>query len=164
MNDSLISAIQVSIRVAAAATLAVALALLLRFEFPIYALISAVVVTDLSAARTRQLALPRLAGTILGGSLGAAISTALFSMSSAPLIIGLSIFAVVFLSHFVGLKDGAKVAGYVCGVVLISHSDRPWSYALYRSLETLLGIGTAVLVSLVPKLLTNREFSKQDSF
>ena len=48
----------------------------------------------------------------------------------------------------------AKVAGYVCGIVLLDHGDSPWSYAFFRMIETALGIGMAMCVSLVPKLLT----------
>jgi hypothetical protein len=66
---------------------------------------------------------------------------------------GAGIFAAMLTSHLLGMKDSAKVAGYVCGVVLLTHSDHPWSYALYRGLETGLGIAAAFSVGMVPKLL-----------
>jgi uncharacterized membrane protein YgaE (UPF0421/DUF939 family) len=160
----LLHALGLSIRAALAAGLAVAVAQLLRLQFPLYAMIAAVIVTDRSASETRQLALPRLAGTVLGATIGAAVVAALSDLLKlGPWVIGLGILAAMFLTHLLRLKDAAKVAGYVCGVVLLNHGDDPWSYALVRLIETVLGIGTAVLVSLVPKLIPIDKPKRQDS-
>ncbi|MFL6230662.1 MAG: FUSC family protein [Pyrinomonadaceae bacterium] len=158
------TALQVSTRAAMAAGLAVALSRLVRLQFPLYAMIAAILVTDLSPARTRQHGLPRLAGTMLGATVGAACCAALGQQSgSASLRLGLGILVAMLLSHVLRMKDAAKVAGYVCGVVLLNYSDSPWHYAVSRVCETVLGIGAAVAVSLVPKLLSVDEPDRQDS-
>ena len=69
----------------------------------------------------------------------------------------------MFFSHLLRLQDAAKVAGYVCGIVLFTYGEHPWSYALYRTMETVLGIGVAILVSLVPKLLPADEPNRPNS-
>jgi uncharacterized membrane protein YgaE (UPF0421/DUF939 family) len=153
-RSNLTPALQLSLRSAVAAGLAVGIAPRLGLQFPLYALIAAVIVTDLSASRTRQLALPRLAGTVPGATLGAVIDPFL---QPAAWAVALSVLAAIFLSHLSRLQDAAKVAGYVTGIVILNHGDHPWFYALHRVTETVLGIGLAVLVSLVPKLLRTDE-------
>lgn len=117
-------------------------------------MIAAVIVTDLSPPETRKLAWRRIAGTILGSLLGAVLAAAL---PHGALTIGLGIFLAMLLSHVVRLPQAARVAGYVCAIVLLEHTAEPWLYALWRFAETVLGIGVALLISLVPKLMRTDE-------
>ena len=152
-GENLIPAFQLSLRAAVAAGLALIAAQLLRLQHPLYAMISAVIVTDLVAAQTPKLALPRLAGTLVGGALGAVISTLLPASAWAAVF---GIFAAMFASHLLYLQGAARVGGYVCGIVLLDHRGSPWSYALFRMIETALGIVAAMGVSVVPKLLKSK--------
>lgn len=142
--------LQLALRAALAAGLSVAVAQLVSLPYPIYAMISAVLVTDLVAAQSRKLAVPRLAATVLGTLLGASINS-LLPTNVWTLLLG--ILSAMLLSDLLRLRHAAKVAGYICGVVLLDHGDQPWAYAAVRMVETLVGIAAAVLVSLLPKLI-----------
>jgi hypothetical protein len=52
-----------------------------------------------------------------------------------------------------GLPEAARIAGYLCAIVLLEHTENPWFHAMWRLVETVLGIGVALLVSLLPKLM-----------
>jgi uncharacterized membrane protein YgaE (UPF0421/DUF939 family) len=151
-GPSLIAGIQMSVRASFGAGISVFIAQLLELPHPLYALISAVIVTDLSASKTRKLGKPRLAGTVVGAGIGV-----IFSLLWPPTVwsIGIGILAAMILTYLLRLDSAAKVSGYVCGIIVINYGDDPLSYALYRLVETSLGISVAVLVSLVPKLLKN---------
>jgi uncharacterized membrane protein YgaE (UPF0421/DUF939 family) len=159
-QSSHVPAFQMSLRAAVAAALSVAVAQWWHLQFPIYAMISAVVVTDLKASETWKLGLPRLVGSILGAVLGAL--TCAFLRPNAWET-GLAIFVAMFLSHLLRLRNSAKVAGFVCGIVILAFGEDPWNYAFHRTIETALGIAMAMLVSLVPKLLPTHETAQQES-
>ena len=149
--SDLASGLQLSFRAAVSAGLAVAIAQLLHLQYPLYALVGAVIVTDLSPLQTRQLGLQRLAGTVLGAVIGAAI---IHVLPPGPLTIGFSILSAMFLSYILRLRGAAKITGYICGIVMLEHQGHQWSYAFFRLIETVLGIGVALLVSFVPKMLS----------
>src|SRR4051794_36270464 len=118
-RSRLVPGLQLSLRAAVAAGLACVAARLLHMQHPLYAMISAIVVTDLVPAETRKHALPRLAGTLLGSVVGAVISM-FFPPGVVVAVFG--IFVAMFASHLC-LEAAAKVAGLVCGIVLLEHTD-----------------------------------------
>jgi uncharacterized membrane protein YccC len=149
-RSTFIPALQLSFRAATAAAAAYAIARLLELEFPIYAMIAAVIVTDLEAGETRRLGLRRLGGTVIGSVLGALLSLLL---PGGVLTIATGIFLSMFLTHLLRAPQAARVSGYLCALVLIEHAADPWIYAFWRSVETVLGIAVAMLMSLVPRLI-----------
>ena len=144
------SALQLSVRAATAATLAYAVAQGLGLPGPIYALISGVMVTDLEPARSRGLAIPRILGTVVGTVLGGVLAPA---MVFGVWVVGIAIAAAMLLAHVLRKPEAARLAGYVCALVMLSHAGDAWEYAWWRCVETLLGIAAAVAVSFVPKVL-----------
>ena len=152
LSPAIVPALQVATRASVAAGLALFFARQLNLQFPVYALIAAIIVTDLSPATTRGLALQRLMGTLVGATLGAAISVTTPASRAAP-IVALAVAAAMLISHLLRIPAASRLAGYVCAIVLVNFHDHPWSYAAYRCVETVLGIATAVCVSFIPKLL-----------
>jgi uncharacterized membrane protein YgaE (UPF0421/DUF939 family) len=146
----LLSGIQLAIRASTAATASLLVAGALELDYPIYAFIAAVIVTDLQPPQTRQLGLRRIVSTVIGAATGAVLSPLL---PAGTLAIGAAIFLAMLLCALLRVKDGSRVAGYICGIVLLDHSAEPWSYAFFRLVETLIGVGIAWLIACVPLLI-----------
>lgn len=143
-------AVQLSARAALAAAIAFWAAKFFGSTYAIYALISAVMVTNLSVQETRGQALPRLVGTAIGAVVGALWT---YVLPSGPLAIGLAIFLAMMPMYLLRLDGGAKLSGYLAALVIYTHAGDPWVYAVMRGFETVLGIAAAVLVSYMPKFL-----------
>ena len=145
------SGLQLATRCAVAATLAFAMAQVLKLDYPVFALIAAVIGTDLTPAQSRELGLRRLIATVVGAVLGAAGTSLGFVGVWA---VGPSILIAMIICQLVGASEGAKVAGYICAlIVLLDESTQPWHYAFFRMVETALGVSVAWSISYVPKLL-----------
>lgn len=147
-------ALQLSIRAAVAAGFAYWLSTLFSSDYALYALVAAVIVTDLSPVSTRRLAWQRMAGTLVGAGVGAAMT---YAVAAGPIAIGAGILVAMLLSCLLRLEAAAKVSGYVAGIVMLAHADDPWVYAVLRAWDTVLGIVAALAVSYVPKLLRPAE-------
>jgi uncharacterized membrane protein YgaE (UPF0421/DUF939 family) len=142
--------IQLGIRAAIAASLSLAIAEFFKLEHPVFAFIAAIVTTDLSPAQSRALGVRRLVATLVGGMCGATLSAAL---PPGPWTLGLSIFVAMLLCQLLPVREGARMAAYISGVIVLEQSAEPWDYALFRTIETGLGVAVAWLISYVPKLI-----------
>jgi len=142
--------VQLPLRAGLAAALAQAIAVFLGLPYPAFAMVAAILVTDLAPEQSRQLGLRRIGGTLIGAVLGAILEP-------HPWSIALSIVAAMSVSNLLRAEEGARLAGFTSAVVLLSpEGGAPWNFALHRFLETVLGILVAWAVSHVPRLFVVR--------
>ncbi|BCM89629.1 hypothetical protein IAD21_01476 [Abditibacteriota bacterium] len=134
------------IRAALASCAAVAIAQSLNLTYPLYAVVAAVIVTDVSSEKTQQSGVQRLLGTAVGSVSGPLL---VLGFGHSLVVVGVAIALLIFLCYVVGYIEAAKLAGYVAGLVVLDHSDAPWAYARDRFVETSLGIVLAIVVSLL---------------
>jgi uncharacterized membrane protein YgaE (UPF0421/DUF939 family) len=88
--------------------------------------------------------------TAVGAVCGALLTPLL---PAGPLAIGVSILIAMLACQLVRVPEAAKVAGFICGIVVLENSVDPWLSAFGRFVETTLGVVVALLVSYVPKLI-----------
>ena len=150
-----------ALRVAVAASLSLAIAQLLGLETPIFAFIAAVIVTDLDPAQSRQLGLLRIVATVVGALAGAVLA---HFIHPNPWTIGAGVAATMLICQLLKAPDGAKVAGFTCGIILLIPGEGgPWVHAFFRFVETLLGVCVAWSISYVPKLIRTDESKTKDA-
>ena len=151
--------LQVALRASLAAGLSIAIARQFGLQHPLYAFLAAVIVTDLVPSVSRRLAVLRLVATLIGALWGAMLSQLL---PADDWVIGTSILIAMLTCQLLHSFEGAKVAGFICGIVVLEHGAMPWASAFNRLIETGLGIVVALAISYVPKLIRLGEPPKQD--
>jgi uncharacterized membrane protein YgaE (UPF0421/DUF939 family) len=147
---------QLAVRAAVGAGVSFAIARALNLETPIFALIAAVIVTDLDPAETRKSGVRRVISTAIGAACGVAFAQVLSQSAWEATI---AIFLAMMLSVAVTQLGDPKIAAYLCALIVINYGDQPFHYAYYRFIETVLGIVVAWAISLVPKLI---EIAEED--
>lgn len=144
-----VKGIQLAVRASASAGLALWIAQLLHLREPIYAAIAAIIVSDLSPKESRKLGLRRIIATFIGATCGANLAQIL---PPGPLSVAFAVLVAMLACQFPGARDGARVAGFLSGLIVFAH-DQSWEYAWVRLTETLLGVCVAWAISYVPKYL-----------
>jgi uncharacterized membrane protein YgaE (UPF0421/DUF939 family) len=142
------------LRAGIAAGVSLAIAMLLDLRPGIFAFIAAVIVTDLDPSQSRQLGLRRIAATVIGALCGASLIQLLHA---DPWSIGLGVMMTMLICQLLHVNDGARVAAFTCGIIMLIPGNGPWLNAIERFVETLLGVGVAWAISYVPKLIRIEE-------
>jgi uncharacterized membrane protein YgaE (UPF0421/DUF939 family) len=157
---SALSNAQLAIRAAVASAIAAAIAAALKFDYPIYAFLAAIIATDLTPLQSRQLGLRRLIATLIGAMGGVLVS---ITLAPSAWSVGLAILVTMFVSQLAKVRSGAKVAGYVAAIIILHFGSDPWGHAFDRLAETVLGITVAWIISFVPMLFPNDQVEARKS-
>ena len=139
-----------AIRVTIAALAALALAQFLHLPLPLWAVLTAVIVTQMSVGRSLKATLDYLAGTLGGAIYGGAVG-ALIPHSNEIALLGVLALAVAPLALLAAMKPSLSAAPITAIIVLlvptITHTTL-YASAVDRILEVALGGVTGFVVSL----------------
>lgn len=136
----------IGLRSAFAALASVEVSRLVGLQYPLYALVGAIMVTEYHGEETRKQSLTRFLGNVLGIIAGGVLGT---FFGEYPWVIGLSAFFMVLFCYYFDLAAAAKLSAFVAALTVMDHSKTPWLYGRNRIEETVIGIGFAVLMSLI---------------
>jgi uncharacterized membrane protein YccC len=138
-----------SIRVTIAALVALALAQLLQLPLPLWAVLTAVIVTQMSVGRSLMATFDYLVGTLGGAVYGGAIGVLIPHASEIALLAVLAL-AVTPLAFIAAINPRFSVAPITAIIVLLiptmTHAS-PFASALDRVIEVALGGVTGLVVS-----------------
>lgn len=138
-----------AIRVTVAATVAYALATALHLLLPLWAVLTSLIVTQMSVGRSLKATRDYMLGTIGGAIYGGAIAI-LIPYSSEAGLLGLLILSVAPLAFIAAINPSLSAATVTAVIVLLvptmHHSD-PMTSAIDRVSEVAVGAITGLLVS-----------------
>ncbi len=142
--------LRLSVRVTASAMLALVLGQWLNVPLVLWAVLTAVIVTQTSVGRSLKATIDYFVGT-LGGAVYAGTVAALIPHSSEFALLGVLAIAVAPLVVLASVNPSFNVAPFTAVIVVlaptVTHSD-PIESAFYRFAEVALGALTGLLVSM----------------
>src|ERR1700688_2599074 len=138
-----------AVRVTVAAFAALAIALALNLMLPLWAVLTSLIVTQMSVGRSLKATRDYMFGTVGGAIYGGAIAV-LIPHSGEAALLGLLVLAVAPLAFIGAINPSLNAATVTAVIVLlvptISHAD-PLGSAIDRVMEVTVGAFTGLLVS-----------------
>src|SRR5260370_19892939 len=152
-----------SLRVTLAALLALVGAQLVGLPLPLWSVLTAVIVTQLSVGRTLTASIDYMLGTIGGSIYGGAVAVLIPHTTELALLAVLMI-AVAPLALYAALRPGMNVvpiSAIIVSLVPIRDSGTPIDSAIYRILEVALGATVGLLGSALVALSSAHRLTRQ---
>ncbi|MGH2603036.1 MAG: FUSC family protein, partial [Dehalococcoidia bacterium] len=139
--------VQLAFKAAVAATIAMAVVELFHLPSSFWAPLSALTVMQTEVGSSLVSSRNYLIASAVGVLLGALIVTI---FGSNVIAVGAGIFVVLLLGTWMKLPPGSRVvAAGILPVIALAASDDPWRYGAYRLADIAVGLGSAILVSLL---------------
>ncbi|MEW6625045.1 MAG: aromatic acid exporter family protein [Bacillota bacterium] len=113
---------------------------------PLLAVVVAILTIQPSITKSLVQGGNRVIATIIGGVIGFAIVS---HFGGHPITIGLAVILAITLSVKFKLQDGIVITAITVAAVMIDVTGDPKYFALFRLIETLIGIGVGLGVNLV---------------
>lgn len=117
----------------------------LKIENPFFALIASSMAVESSVAESVNVSKNRLIGTFIGAII-AIVFVTLFPIN--PISTGIGIMILIYFSNLLKLKKSIKISTIVFIAILVNNDDSTRAqYALFRSLDTFIGLSIGTLVN-----------------
>lgn len=152
-----------TVKTAFAVFLTILISQILNLKSPFFAGIAAVTAMQTSVSESFHVGRDRMRGTILG-----AIIALLFSLVAPenPLFIGIGIMIIIYICNLLQLKKSTQLSTIVFLSIILNYEEGSRiGYALYRTLDTLIGliIGTLINYFILPPDIENTLIKGMDS-
>ena len=134
-----------NVKTAISVFLSLVISKLLKFEYPFYAAIAAVIAMQGSVSSSFKAGKNRMLGTFIGASVG--LLLALIRPGNV-ILCGIGIIIVIYLCNLLKWNNSVSIACVVFLAIMVNlKGGSPLFYSFNRLVDTFVGIGVAVLVN-----------------
>lgn len=139
-----------NLKTALAVLIVLILAKLLDYPAPMYASIAAITTMQDSIAHSISYGKMRIMATMIGGLISIIILYAIRHIpveSNAVLLIPIGIILTILLCNIIHFKEASGLATVVFVIIMMQYTGDPYTYALIRTAETIIGIIIAFVIN-----------------
>ncbi|WP_017812026.1 FUSC family protein [Paenibacillus shenyangensis] len=135
-----------NLKTALAVLICLIISQLLHLEYPFYAVIATIIAMENSVTNSYTVGKNRMMGTIVGAFCG--LIFALIDPHNA-ILAALGIIMVIYICNLLGWNKSVSIASIVFLAIMLNlrPGESPLLYGTHRVMDTLIGIGVAVLVN-----------------
>ncbi|GGN98023.1 FUSC family protein [Saccharibacillus kuerlensis] len=135
-----------TVKTALAVLICLLISKLLNLEYPFYAAIATIIAMESSITSSYAAGKNRTMGTLVGAAFGGLFA---FIGPHNAYLSALGIIGVIAVCNMLKWNKSVSIAGIVFLAIMLNLQphEAPFAYAVHRVLDTLLGIGVAVLVN-----------------